>query len=111
MINVPLTEILDIWSELDDCYHGKNGYGGDICEIYAYRFWRDMPSIRELPRRSDIRQKAEKEREQIAKASLLAILSLFREKRRCAIFIDGLPMYCERFDFSHRVHVRVVPEG
>lgn len=111
MINVPLTEILDIWSELNDCYHGKNGYGGDVCEIYAYRFWRDEPLIREFSKENCLRKQTEKNRHQNAKTSLLAILSLFREKRRCDIFIDGLPMRCEQFDFSHRVHVRVVPEG
>lgn len=41
---VPLIELMGIWGELVECYHGVNGFGGDTAEIYAYRLCASSPS-------------------------------------------------------------------
>ncbi len=113
MLDIPIRELLAIWSELDDCLHGKNGYGGNDAQIYAYRLTRYNPTIHShggFPKGTDSRAKAEIESHQAAVDSLLDILSLFAEMRQCSIIIDGEPMsgwHRKNWDFSHRATIGV----
>ena len=46
MHNLSLTQALGLWGDLVEAYHGVNPYGGDVAELYLYRFMRDCPSAR-----------------------------------------------------------------
>jgi len=37
MLNMTTKEAMLIYGELTQCLYGKNGFGGDTAEIYAYR--------------------------------------------------------------------------
>jgi hypothetical protein len=37
MINLSMTQALELWDELVACHYSCNNYGGDVAEIYAYR--------------------------------------------------------------------------
>jgi len=43
MLNLPLGELLDVWSELVLALCGQNEFGGDVAELYAHRFQRRNP--------------------------------------------------------------------
>jgi hypothetical protein len=36
MIYLGQNQLLDLWWELVSAYHGKNGFGGNVCELYIY---------------------------------------------------------------------------
>ena len=36
MIFLGQNQLLDLWWELVSAYHGKNGFGGNVCELYIY---------------------------------------------------------------------------
>ncbi len=41
---ISMDQALDVWSELEAAYYGKNGFGGDTAEIYVYRLMQGSPS-------------------------------------------------------------------
>jgi hypothetical protein len=44
MHRLSIVQALDLWSELEDARNGKAGYGGDVAEVYVYRFAPWSPS-------------------------------------------------------------------
>lgn len=117
ILNIPLGELLKLWGELIEAYHGVNGYGGDTAELYAYRFRRDDPAAR-LDKvdgeKCQLRKDAEHAAEIDARKALYGLLWLFEHTvTNAKVRIDGKMLYqwqqiAEKFD--HRVHVKVVRE-
>ena len=112
MFDTPLLELLKLWGELVEAYHGKNGYGGRTAELYAYRFCPDDPRRRGSELHTEARKQADKEAAWIARNSLYDLCKLFAAVYDDAILrIDGR----EPFDwfqhvdagFNHRVRVKV----
>ncbi len=108
----PLITVLEIWEELTLAKHGLHGYGGDTAEIYSYRFQRNSPS-RTLKEGSELRKEADKKAWVEAKECLVAILCLYMRHYSVVISVNGEPLHewmSSTDQFSHRVHVRVIPE-
>lgn len=106
MVDLTQRQLLNLWSELVDAYYGKNGFGGNVAEIYAYTILPNNPA-RNYPEETDFLEKARAEDSAVAGNNLFAVLELFRDRYNCTYKIDGFevdsPVY-----FLHRVHVEVI---
>lgn len=114
-------ELLALWSELDDALWGKNAYGGDTAELYAYRFNVFSPAIHGAVATEFAKTPSGREMANAAAAErtrrLFDLLTLFETQRECSVFLMetrergrrlGEWLLSEPFD--HRVHVRVESE-
>lgn len=97
---IDIGEAVGVWHELELALEGKNSYGGDVAEIYAYRL---VP-----PRLSGC---VDGTRAQIAGRNLTRLLQHFvalhvgvdiEIERKSLDLAKGCP------PFSHRVHLRLV---
>lgn len=88
MINVSVSQLLDVWMELEDAYRGENTYGGHIAEVYRYLVQQHSPAWK-------------CESESKAEATLINILKLFAEKRNANIRMVSHQ--------GHRYHIKVFP--
>lgn len=112
-----MDQVLGVWSDLEQAYFGKNGYGGDTAELYLYRF---MPfclatithpekmADEESPIGETIRETYD-----AANCAMHDLLKLFAEKRNVQIEVEGneLGAWLKTARYQHRVHVRVIPLG
>lgn len=112
LLSVPTMELLKLWGELVEAFHGVNGFGGHVAEIYAYRFNRDDPRRRDSAHGSDLHREAEREAWHEARELLHDLLSTFERVMHADCEVDGV----NRWDwwqnsdgFGHRVHVKVTP--
>ena len=111
MIDIPLRELLKLWGELVEAYHGKNGFGGDTAELYAYRFNRDNP-VRRAAADTSLAKDAAREAAMEAKTSLWELCRLFREEWQADIYVDDQTLwnwFQTAGGFDHRAHVQVLP--
>ena len=106
-----LDAAIGVWHDLDRALAGKNGYGGDVAEIYAYRL---------VPPRLRQRNTVEEAEEQapLAGRNLTQILRRFadlhegtafeiEEGRGVFVAIDLVEGGAGCPAFSHRIHLRV----
>lgn len=111
-IELPVDQTLGVWYDLACALEGKNGYGGDVAEIYAYRLLPPGPRhpLSDLP---------EEDQARIAAANLTSILRQFVERHEdTEIGIEEGPREFRFFDpreeavppFLHRLHLRVVQD-
>lgn len=78
-------QILRVWTELDDAYHGKGRYRQTVAEIYAYWLQPCIPSeLKDKEIGSEINKQSYN--------ALIEILELFLEMRRCQIKVDDVPL-------------------
>lgn len=103
MHNISMVQALDIWSELWQAYFGKNGFGGNTAEIYAYTLMPDSPSRNNSQRRQVTDGL-------IAASSLYSLLELFKSRAQCKIEIDGKEMglWFKTQPLLHRCHVKII---
>lgn len=101
-----MNQALDIWSELWQAYYGKNGYGGDVAEIYAYRL---MPNIPTLNYQGDTFKNSTAIAYRQAQTSLYNLLDKFAEDNDCRIFVDKMSLldWMETDGFNHRCHIQI----
>lgn len=98
-----INQVVGIWDELRDAMEGKNGFGGDTAEIYAYRLMPNSPS-------QVLTREGNKEDIVRASKSLVEIIDMFRETYGGNFLINGInyrqwqKKYGQTFD--HRVHVQ-----
>jgi hypothetical protein len=114
-------ESVGIWYELERALEGKNGYGGDVAEIYAYRLLpRGVAEIRELSWISSEAEAksraAEAEMARLAAKNLTLLVRRFVELHAdVEIGIEIDPRQFRVIDprvealqpFLHRIHIRV----
>ncbi len=120
MHNLSMAQALGVWSELEAAYYGKNGFGSDTAEIYAYRLMPRSPRLEATERASPGLNSygAQKERHEayIAAAhSLRALILHFEETHVVSVVVrlsetDRVPAAAWLSDnyFDHRLHVTVV---
>jgi hypothetical protein len=112
MNNISMNQVLSIWSELWQAYYGKNGFGGDTAEIYAYRL---MPYSPSLHMTGETFKESNDELRINAVNSLVTLCNKFAKDNDCTIKIDNLPS--DRWisvigrEFDHRCHVKVIHNG
>lgn len=108
MLNVPIVELLKLWGELVEAYHGVNGYGGCTAELYAYRFCRANPMRTLL---GDTAEKAKRKDAVQARESLFELVRTFENAYECRVTIDGEDSFrwfqLAGDTFDHRVHAVV----
>ncbi len=112
MIHISILQLLRLWSELDDAYYEKNGFGGDTAEIYAYTLLPAHPSAdSDAPER--MRNKSKEEDGFQAAKTLLEILNLFAKMRKCVIVVDGrrLGRWFLQEPFDYKVHIMIKKKG
>jgi hypothetical protein len=111
MHNASIDQIVGIWSDLDDCFYGKNSYGSSVAEIYLYRVQPNNPSYSfdggNYSTNVDL-----KAYDVTGFITLFNIFKLFEEKRNVTIEVDEYPKYKEyiwneKSLIYHRIHVRV----
>lgn len=101
-----MIQALSIWSDLEQCYHGTNKYGGDTAELYAYRFMPNNPTTHHSPFNAEHYSNAAQ--------SLYAILKHFEQIRECSIMVQmhdkfvPLDESLKSYSFHHRIHVKVI---
>ena len=107
-IDLPSDQAVDVWYDIERALEGKNGYGGCVAEIYAYRL---------VPPQLNTRKTLEEAEEQapIAGRNMTRILRRFVDLHEgVEIEVDGpggfraIDLAAEDFPpFAHRVHLRV----
>jgi hypothetical protein len=108
MIDLSQRQLLKLWPELDDALYGKNGFGADTAEIYAYTVLPADPSA-DSASPAAMREEARRENALQAARTLHAVLVLFSEIRDCVITVDDdrLGKWMLTWEFEHRVHITV----
>ena len=105
MMCISQSQLLHVWSELDDAYYGKNGFGSYTAEIYAYTLAEYHPNGNK-----QFIDPAE------TKGTLCKILEYFAEYRNVDVYIEEKPFIVngKRVDhwfwnsaFDYRVHVTI----
>lgn len=101
MLNLSINEMLSLWSDLTDAMYGANSFGGNVAELYLYRFGYSLA----VARPESFKLEAIRE----ANESLYALLAHFAEQREVTIKVDGreLGEWVKGAGFEHRVHVEV----
>ena len=107
LLSIPIDELLRLWTELEEARLGRNGFGSDTAEIYAYRFHRRNPEIEQTT--SDSRRAIrEGERDRDAARALAALLDLFEtHHERVQLFVDDERFVGDVRPNPHRWHIRV----
>lgn len=90
----------EVWAELALAHCGQNGFGGDVAELYAYRFGQRVGQRLKF---DDLIAAAE---------AMHDVLASFSEAFRCTVYVEGRPLgpWLRKLPFEHRVCVQVVPK-
>jgi hypothetical protein len=118
MINLSMTQALELWDELRDCLEECNRYGGDTAEIYAYQLTKHH-----VPLKGNRPDYPEEDEFQIA-ASLTNLVQHFCTRHNCKAEITCSGTNVQGTvrifpqpgrggsvpPFSHRAHVKIVRE-
>lgn len=113
MLNLSMAQALSVWSDLLEAEFGRNRFGGDTAEIYAYRLQPCSPSAEQPV--GVLGQEACRDQGLIASRNLYEILSHFRDVREVEVFVgcgrtdDGRPLgdWMLGEVFQHRTQIRV----
>jgi hypothetical protein len=105
-IELPVTDALSVWHDLERALEGTNGYGGDVAEIYAFRL---------VPPR--LKGCTVEERSRVAGRNLTCLLRQFANLHEKGVEFEiettrgafrPIDPHKEDFPpFDHRVHLRV----
>lgn len=102
LLEVSPLELMKLWGELVEAYHGVNGFGGDTAELYAYRF---LPYVSSA-------ESAENENYFKARHKLNALLEMFCVAYRCSVLVDGRhPSHYAHETFSWRAQIKIVKDA
>jgi hypothetical protein len=117
MNNCSINQILKLWSELEDCYHNSNGFGGNVAEIYAYTLRQESPAhIHLRTSMPDCGVSSEIYGDDIIQenldtgSALVHFCKKFAKDKKCSVFIEGRDCFLEElksFSFDHRIHISV----
>lgn len=112
LLTVTLIEMMKLWGDLVECYHGVNAYGGYTAEIYAYRLQSYSPVDHNASVMTDLKAARTAELNTMAANALASLCEEFARQYECKIYIDGrdLPDWLMAIgdQFDHRVHVEVM---
>ena len=103
MINISINQLLKVWGELVLAYAGKNKFGGDAVEIWAYQLMPFSPAME-----SDVSEKGAR-RNTVVGQSLRNVLVKFSEDFDCAVYVDGVNLSDVKIMDSSLWHVKVTP--
>lgn len=112
MLTCSIKETCKIWTELWDCLHDRNGYGGKVAEIYSYRLQEYSPAYHGVnhTERKDIGSEIFRN----AAISLVYLVRAFCEEYECIAEIDNLTIndwlwrVGEPGYFNHRCRIVII---
>lgn len=112
LLTVNPIEMMKLWGDLVECYHGVNGYGSDTAEIYAYRLMPYSPLVHSAALKDGVtKDERTEEVNCVAAGALVSLCEEFEQHYDCRIEIDGrstTSWYMTfRESFNHRAHVTV----
>ena len=111
LLTVNPMEMMRLWGELVECYHGVSGYGSDTAEIYAYRLMPYSPVAHGDTAKGQLREDRIRDSNSTAANALVSLCEEFQRTYDCVITFDGLKAKHWLRDFGdtfdHRVHVKV----
>ena len=110
MIYISVAEAMRLYGELVDAYHGKNGYGGDVAELYMYRF-----GFSAAHHHLDALAPYAAQNLRTANESLHALIEFFLldKEPTAEAYIEtqegwrAFGEWVKKAGFDHRVHVRI----
>ncbi len=107
MDNISINQALSIWGDLWQAYFGKNGYGGDTAEIYAYRLMPNEPCLFGV---GDYFKERQAEVYRNAAYSLRDIVWKFCQDNDVLCLMDGenCDDWVRHTIFDHRCHIKVI---
>jgi hypothetical protein len=112
-----LTQVIDLWADLERCREGSHGFGGDVGEFYTYRMMPSCPSL-EFNRGRDYRGSMFAPEiilaYENANLAFKALLGMFQARRGVEVTVETQEGFVplEKWDvvqcrFEHRMHVKV----
>jgi len=110
-----MDQALSLWSDLEQAYFGKHGYGGDTAELYLYRFMPFSVAVTRYPPEKIADDgpigTLLRNTYDTANRAMHDLLQLFAESRDARIEVEGLELggWLRTARYQHRVHVRVTP--
>jgi hypothetical protein len=113
VMDLTIRQALDVWSDLEAAYYGKNKFGGDTAEIYAYRLQQRNPTAEASMTgfvKSGFFKESVSEQARLAGRNLLALLALFKKTHECRIILSSRRAELRRDGLWHRCHVKIVPK-
>lgn len=121
MIRLSMYQALMVWSDLEACLYGKNHYGGNVAEIYAYRLLPEDPTRVYSMQGGELRKDADRDAGKLAARHLMELLEIFCERHECtaSIEIGDRTFYPITFSnasgvvvppFTHRVRIAITKE-
>jgi hypothetical protein len=115
--HISMSQALGVWSELEAAYYGKNGFGRDTAEIYAYRLQEFCPTAAYASGSpsSSIGVEAQREAATRAGRALHELIRLFQAHHNCRVVVmdyreDGNGEHPDILleGFDHRVSIKVM---
>ncbi len=104
LLEVSQLELMKLWAELNEAWHGINGCGGDTAEIYSYRL---QPAHSSETKTGNIQRGILCHN---AANALVNLVEIFCDEHSCAATIDNIPPRKWQYEidiFDHRAHVRI----
>lgn len=113
MLNLSQNQLISLWCDLEDAYHGQHAYGSDTAEIYAYLFMSANPSVMNFlysQKKGSFMEDAYREETLKAAESLYNLLKTFMQKRDCRIVVNRRKFgeWVAKEPFEHRVEVQII---
>lgn len=112
MDNISINQALDVWSDLWQAYYGKNGFGSNTAEIYAYKIMPNSPKFS-----MNINSPENKKLGLLAAKSLYQLLFKFRHENDCKIEImetrtkgQKIGRWFTKEPFFYRCHIKITPK-
>ena len=106
-----LVQALDVWAELVEAYHGQNGYGGTVAEIYSYALESRSPTAEVANQREAAGEtllptfvEAQQDQARQSREALESMLVLFGQR------YDVVPRIQEGAGWWNRYHVEIKRE-
>ncbi len=114
LFSMSVPQVLDLWSELEQAYHGTNRYRQNAAEIWAHNLMPNSPTYHERfasVAQSDAFKSEIETVESSAMSALYELLTRFARNRNADILINGRPLgkWLKKQRRMVRWEVQVVP--
>jgi hypothetical protein len=106
-----MEQALEVWSHLEQAYHGVHPYGSNTAEVYVYHFMSGAPRPLNMLESPGIMGELVRESYDTANHAMHDLFVLFGKNRDAQIEVEGkeLGEWVKTARFCHRVHVKVTP--
>ena len=109
LLEVSQFELMKLWAELNEAWHGVNGFGGNTAEIYSYRLQLYSP-MAHGPNRTGTGDIEKRILCHNAACVLVDLVEMFCHEYSCTATIDNAEPRKWQYEidtFDHRAHVKI----